>query len=44
MKGFVINLTKLSDLVEISHMNLQKLILYFFNFFIKSYSLFKSKK
>jgi hypothetical protein len=38
------NLTKLLDLVELSHINLYKLILYFFNFSVKNYSLFKSKK
>jgi hypothetical protein len=35
------NLMRISDLVEISHINLNKLILYFF---VKNYSLFKSEK
>jgi hypothetical protein len=39
-----LNLIKLLDLVEINHMNLEKLILYFFDFYIKSYSLFNSEK
>jgi hypothetical protein len=38
------NLMKLSDLVEIGHMNLKKLILYLFDFSVKIYSLFKSEK
>jgi hypothetical protein len=40
----VLNLMKLSDLVEIGHMNLKKLILYLFDFSVKSYSIFKSEK
>jgi hypothetical protein len=38
-----LNLIKHLDLVEISHINLQKLILHFFYFSIKSYSLFNSE-
>jgi hypothetical protein len=39
-----LNLGKHSYLIEINHINLLKLIFYFFNFSVKNYSLFKSEK